>query len=207
MNKKLMIISGVMVISLILNVVIYSNLGSVQEEVKKDFKEEIEEKESNIASLEVKIKDLNEVIKSDRPEDRKKLSNTKLEEQEEYKTIASDFIYSYLEYDTDNLKERRAKLSQIADEKLVNRIAPEPIDQEESQLSSDPTFISEIEKINIYIADIDEITKKNQIIADVKYDTKSTEGEASVRSLISLQLEKNEDDSIRVMTYEYYPIN
>ncbi|AVD54606.1 hypothetical protein CKF96_03695 (plasmid) [Priestia filamentosa] len=39
------------------------------------------------------------------------------------------------------------------------------------------------------------------------YDTKSTEGEASVRSLISLQLEKNEDDSIRVMTYEYYPIN
>lgn len=207
MDKKVLIIGGVMIISLILNVVLYSNINSVEGKVESKFSEEIENKNTIISGLELKVDELNDLIENSTPESRKEISKTKLEEQNEYKTIATDFINSYLEYNTDNLKDRREKLLSITSEELVNRIAPEPINEEENQLSSDPTFTSVIDEITIYITEIDEITNTGQVIADVKYDTKSTEGEASVSSLVQLQLQKNEDNSIKVMTYEYYPIN
>ena len=207
MDKKVLIIGGVMIISLILNVVLYSNINSVEGKVESKFSEEIENKNTIISGLELKVDELNDLIENSTPESRKEISKTKLEEQNEYKTIATDFINSYLEYNTDNLKDRREKLLSITSEELVNRIAPEPINEEENQLSSDPTFTSVIDEITIYITEIDEITNTCQVIADVKYDTKSTEGEASVSSLVQLQLQKNEDNSIKVMTYEYYPIN
>ena len=133
MDKKVLIIGGVMIISLILNVVLYSNINSVEGKVESKFSEEIENKNTIISGLELKVDELNDLIENSTPESRKEISKTKLEEQNEYKTIATDFINSYLEYNTDNLKDRREKLLSITSEELVNRIAPEPINEEENQ--------------------------------------------------------------------------
>ena len=208
-KKGLYAIVLFLVVSILLNFVLYRNLVSQGEVIAAEKDTQLEEKEQAISSLQGKIKLLEEDIHNGQPEKKEEASVTQLEKQRAYKDVAETFVNAYLNYDSSHLQERREEIMAITHKDLIDSIAPEVQEDEsgkEMKLSSDPTFISAVEDVKIYITEVDETLKMSEVVADVSYISKNTEGESKARSLIYLQLKKDNDGSILVTDYTYYPI-
>lgn len=196
-----------LVISLVLNGVLYKNLFSEESRLQEETSSKLTKKDKEISSLEGTIKSLKTQIANSKTETREKLSKTELEKQQAYEEIAKQFITAYLTYDSSSLKERREKIKPITNEDLIDKIAPEENENDTSQLSSDPTFSSTVTSLNIYVANEEKEANSREIIADVSYEAKSTEGKTKVKTFIYMELKTQGDGAIKVNDYIYYPIN
>lgn len=207
MNKKLsVIVIAVLILSAALNLVLFKNIRSVEADTDTKYQKELSDKDKQLAGFEAKIDELNAIVTENDAEKESGSEDSETKTLDEYKTIADQFIHDYLTYNTEGLLERREKLTDITDEKLLDRIAPEPQVQEGTLYSSDPTFTSKVTKSSVFISNDSDLSEKANVIVDVEYDTKSTEGEAPLKSLVYLTLEKNEDGNIKVMSYDYHQI-
>lgn len=208
MDKKWkIIVLGCLIVSIVLNIVLFANIYSLAGNLEEKNATKIDEKDNTIAYLENKIDELNSLIDNGSSESTEDHSQTELEKQQKLKEIANTFVTAYLEYDKDNLQERRKTLYTVADEKLVNRVAPETSENNGMQLSSDPTFTAKITKSTVFISDTNAETNKTFAIADVEYDTKSTEGETPIRTLIYMEIQPDKDGKNKIINYKYYPVN
>lgn len=209
-NKKgLYAIVLFLVLSIILNFVLYRNLMSHGEVIAAEQNNQLEEKDQAIVNLQEKIELLEEDLYNSQPENKEEASITQLDKQRAYKGVAESFVNAYINYDSSHLKERRENIMSITHEDLIDILAPEVYEDEDSndmKLSSDPTLVSTVQDVKVYITEVDENLEMSEVMADVKYITKNTEGESSSRSLIYLQLKKGTDGSIKVTDYTYYPI-
>lgn len=205
-KKGLLVIVLLLIVSLILNGVLFSNLVSQESVISNKQRDKLEKKDAVILNLEDKIKELQSTISNSVPEVKKQISETKLEEQQAYKGVANEFIKNYLNYSTNTLTERRDKLIPITDKDLVNKLAPEESEDNDNSLSSDPAFTSKVISSKIYITDINDALKSSEIIADVSYKAKGSEGETTVRTFIYIQLKTENNGNIKVTNYVYYPI-
>ncbi|MCM3033700.1 hypothetical protein [Niallia sp. MER 6] len=206
-GKRLYIIAFFLILSLILNGVLYKNLYAKEAVSSNEFYKELKEKETNIKALQSEIQGLQDEIKSLDPQERKELSKTELELQEAFKTVANEFITDYLTYSTNTINERREKLMPITSAELLNQVAPESMDNDPSQLSSDPTFSVKVSNVILYISGFDSSTDQTKMIGDVTYKTQGTEGKTTEHSLVEMELMKDKKGQIKVNNYTYYPIN
>lgn len=195
-----------LVLSLIFNGVTLKNLYTGEKKNEDVINEKISEKDSEIDRLEASVTSLKNQLSNLNEEDKQKLSNTELDKQKAYKSVADEFIAAYLNYDSNSLEERREKIKVITSEELLDKIAPETDSNSENELSSDPTFTSKIKESKVYISELSNDLNKAEIVADVSYLAKSTEGETTVKSFILLELTKDEDGVIRINNYTYYPM-
>jgi|GEM_PF-2813633 len=205
-EKGLLYIVLFALFSVVLNIVLVFNLMNQEERVHAKNSEVVSEKEEIILTMQEEINGLNEQLANNTPEKREDLSNTKLEQQNKYKDTAKSFVASYLTYDTNSLDKRRESISEITTIELLNKVAPEVVETDKQALSSDPTFTSNVLDSTIYVSDINETLNTGNAIVDVKYATSNTEGETTLRAIISLQLQKDEAENIKVTDYYYYPI-
>lgn len=201
-SKINLVIIGFLVLSLILNGVLLYNLISQNERFEVRYKDEISEKNKTIKSLKTEISNIN--ISNDTDES---APNSELELQTNYKKVAGDFVKYYLEYSSNNLSERRNNLLSVTDENLVEKIAPEVTEstEERSQLSSDPIFISAVKNTKVYISETNNITNSAEAFAEVTYKAKGSEGETEVNSFIHMHLKMDDNGSIKVNDFNYYP--
>ena len=206
-GKGLYIVAFFLILSLVLNGVLYKNLYAKEAVSSNEFNKELKEKETNIKALQSEIQGLQDEIKSLDPQERKELSKTELEQQEAFKTVANTFITDYLTYSTNTINERREKLTPITSAELLNQVAPESTDNDPSQLSSDPTFSAKVSNVILYISGFDSSTDQTKMIGDVTYKTQGTEGKTTEHSLVEMELIKDKKGQIKVNKYTYYPIN
>lgn len=206
--KGLFIIVLFFIGSLILNAILFKNILSQEGNVETQISNELKEKDSKISGLEDTIKNLTIDIKNSDPGVKEKISNTELESQMANKDVARKFITAYLNYDSNQLKERREKIKPITTGNLLDKVAPEMDESDsENQLSSDPTFTSKITDLNLYIDDTNKKEKSSEILADITYEAKSTEGKTKVRSFVYMEMQTEDDGTIKVKNYVYYPVN
>jgi len=205
-GKRLYIVVFFLILSLSLNGVLYKNLYAKEAVSSNEFNKELQEKETNIKALQDEIQGLQGEMKSLDPQEREELSKTQLEQQEAFKSVANEFITDYLTYATNTINERREKLTPITTAKLLNQVAPEIINNDPSQLSSDPTFSAKVSKVILYISGFDSSTDQTKIIGDVTYKTQGTEGKTTEHSLVEMELIKDKKGKIKVNKYTYYPI-
>lgn len=206
--KGLFIIVLFLIGSLILNAILFKNILSQEGNVETQISNELKEKDSKISGLEDTIKNLTIDIKNSDPGVKEKISNTELESQMANKDVARKFITAYLNYDSNQLKERREKIKPITTDNLLDKVAPEMDESDsENQLSSDPTFTSKITDLNLYIDDFNKEEKSSEILADITYEAKSTEGKTKVRSFVYMEMQTEDDGTIKVKNYVYYPVN
>lgn len=208
-SKGLCIIVLFLLISVILNVILFKNIEIQEKKITQEqkIKQDNEEKNITILTLKDKITELENKINNSTNESKENVSNTEIEIQQSYLKIANEFIITYLNYNTKTLTERRKNLISIATDELVNQLAPEESENVKEQLSSDPTFSSKILNSNFYISGLNEEENESEIIADISYLATSREGESKVRTFISMKLKTMEDGTIKVINYSYYPIN
>ncbi|MGG4263763.1 hypothetical protein [Peribacillus simplex] len=206
--KGLFIIVLFLIVSLILNAILFKNILSQEDKVRTQIREKLKEKDSKISGLEDTIKNLTIDINNNDPGVKKQTSNIELESQKSFKEVAKEFITAYLNYDSNKLKERRDKIKPITTDSLLNKVAPETDGLEsENQLSSDPTFSSEINELSLYINDINKELKSGEVVADITYKAKSTEGETKIRCFVYMEIQTEDDGTIKVNDYIYYPVN
>lgn len=206
-GKRLYNVAFFLILSLVLNGVLYKNLYAKEAVSSNEFNKQLQEKETNIKALQSEIHGLQDKIKSLDPEEREELSKTEFEQQEAFKTVANEFITDYLTYSTNTINERREKLTAITTAELLNQVAPESTDNDPSQLSSDPTFSSKVSNVILYILGFDSSTDQTNVIGDVTYKTKGTEGKTTEHSFVEMELIKDKKGQIKVNKYTYYPIN
>ncbi|MFI8496629.1 hypothetical protein ACIGC1_27980 [Peribacillus butanolivorans] len=208
MRKGLFIIVLFLIVSLILNAILFKNILSQGDKVRTQISEDLKEKDSKISGLEDTIKNLTLDINDSDPGVKEQTSNTELESQKAFKDVAKEFITAYLNYDSNRLKERREKIKPITTGNLLDKVAPETDGSEsENQLSSDPTFTSKINDLSLYINDINKELKSGEIVADITYEAKSTEGKTKVRCFVYMEIQTEDDGTIKVNDYVYYPVN
>ncbi|RBP59334.1 hypothetical protein DES36_11959 [Alkalibaculum bacchi] len=206
-NKKItLIVTSFLVVSVVLNGVLFSHLIKQEDSIKRQQETINKEKEDTILSLQKEIKELKNKTDKSTSESEKGSSETELEKQQRYKNVANEFVNAYLNYDTNNLSERRKKILEISTEDLGNKVAPEVTDPGEA-LSSDPVFTSQVSDMKIYVAALGDGLNSGEILADVKYIVKGSEGETATRAFINLKLLSNANEKIQVIDFEYYPIN
>lgn len=216
MNYKLKkifpIIIIILIVSIVLNIVLYRNLigqkKKYEEKNKIKLKDKLKEKETIILSLQKEVSNLKNYINNNTSECDNEYS-TLLEKQQNYKEISNDFISAYLNYSTNKLNDRREKLLKISTKELVDRIAPEvdKDEQKEDILSSDPSFTSNIKNSKIYITELDDVLNISEVLADVSYTSKGSDGKSESRIFIYLQLKEDDNGTIKVVDFMYYPIS
>lgn len=206
-EKKLsIIVILILILSIALNLVLFKNVKSVEADTESKYQKELSDKDKQLAGFEAKIEELNTIVTENNATEDGQKKDSEMKMLNEYKEIADQFIHDYLTYNTESLLDRREKLKDITDEKLIDRIAPEPQEQEGKVYSSDPTFTSKVTKTSVFVSNDTDLNETANVIVDVEYDTKSTEGEAPLRSLVYLKMERDEGGKIKVMSYDYHQI-
>lgn len=210
-RKGLTILVLFLIVSIVLNGILFKNIVSQEEKNKSQISNKLKEKDDKISALEDTVKELSSNKNDNDSEDKKRYLNKVLKKQQAYRQVATKFITSYLNYSSDKLDERRKEIKPITTDDLLDKVAPKTDDKSSSnagkELSSDPTFSSKVTNLNLYINDISQNLNNGEIMADVKYEAKSSEGKISERCLVEMELQTEDNGAIKVSDYVYYPIN
>lgn len=208
LNLGKYIISLFLIGSLILNVVLYKNINSFDEANKIETNEILTSKEQEIENLNNEIDTLETELVNSTLENREDYSNTIVEKQNIFIDGANKFIERYFNYSSNDMADRREKLMEITSPDIIDHVAPKPIENPEEQLSSDPTFVSELQSVDFYLSRINESNNTAEAVARITYLGSNTEGESTVNGIVRLQLELSSVDSNEVIIneYDYSPI-
>lgn len=208
LNLGKYIISLFLIGSLILNVVLYKNINSFDEANNIEANEIITLKEQEIENLNNEIDILETELVNSTPENREEHSKTMVEKQNIFIDGANKFIERYFNYSSNDMSDRREKLMEITSPDIIDHVAPKPIENPEEQLSSDPTFTSELQNVDFYLSNINESNNTAEAVARITYLGSNTEGESTVNGIVHLKLELNSADGNEVIIneYDYTPI-